>query len=323
MTNCKVCSDGQTCQTCQDPSATPVSLYVDQTTNPHTCTQCNQDERYPSGLLCLSCGSNCAKCSDDSSCLECSNPSTMHPLEGTTPVQCGVCSLLTGRYLEGQICKQCPPQCSSCVSASECTRCAISAEYLQTDKISCSGGCGSGEFKNSVDMKCETCPPGCSGCTSSTECTSCSNNLHYLGLDLLTCAPDCDGNSYKNDSNMKCVACPAQCSGCSSSTSCSGCKDSSLLLIEGTTRCEPSCPQDYTQNDSTKTCRNSQCPSQCSSCDSQNRCLGCKDPSKFLHPDMLTCASDCPVGLTKDSEEMKCKEQKCAELPNCIKIQSH
>ena len=262
LTGCKKCADEHTCIECENPLASP-TYYLDKTGTPHQCVECNQNDKYKANGECLPCGTNCDVCSDATTCTTCKDTSTMSVLENTSPQECALCTPIPNRYLEGNICKECPTQCAACSSAAACASCKNNDLYLNLDKLTCSASCPTGEYEKAGVKECEKCPNHCSDCTSATECSGCSENTKYLQPDKFTCDINCPSNTFKNEATMTCDACPTGCSSCLSLTECTGCTKTKHFLHPDKITCSQECPDGFMKNTENMTCERSSCSNNC------------------------------------------------------------
>ena len=304
-TNCKKCTSGNDCQLCGDSTNPNQWFFLDQSTTPDTCTPTNcllsaYQYKVP--------GSHCLQCS-----------STTYYLEGSNPPACNQCLQTAKRFVEAgtNICKDCPAQCSECLSASECVGCHDGSKWLRADKISCEVDCGaramkltgsnpkkcqacpancltcdetngctqcdSGFYKISLTNECLQCFTGCASCNPGAICVTCLNANHFIKLDDKSCSQDCDLMSYKDLNTKKCVQCSPNCNSC----------DSTKYIT---------CKQGYFVNNGV--CQ--ACPAGCKDCLNQSECLSCSNPSHYLQTDKVSCLSDCPAEQIKDQSTKMC-----------------
>ena len=301
LNHCKECINGDKCITCEYVPTNanyPQPLYVKESNPKDSCIGCGANNRYKVGKKCFDCGTNCANCNDDSTCLSCS-PTTggdaSYPYENTTPVNCLECLSTNGRYLDGSnICRNCPSHCSGCTSATQCTGCSESLHYLLTDKITCKSQCDSGSAPESDSSKiCQACPGTCSACSTPTVCTACLDSSHFIQLNNQECKPDCPANAYGDTDQKKCVECTGDCDGCTSATHCKACKNNKYLKLDKT--CSDSCGEGTFKPPSTSPKVCIPCPNQCKTCDSQTNCFECVDSSMYLQPNKVDCSTECPT----------------------------
>ncbi len=143
-----------------------------------------------------------------------------------------LCVTNCGRKLYGdpvtRTCKDCPSECPTCLSPSNCLTC-ISTKYLSygacvdecilTDEVAnyandetrscvvptrcpdgmfglnstkkCTINCDTKQYKNSTLRQCENCPQYCSACSNLTHCTSCTSDAVFSSQDNF-CYPYCN-----------------------------------------------------------------------------------------------------------------------------------
>ena len=236
---------GQACLQCSS-----TTFYV-KDSSPAECNSCDTSGYSKHGTLCIKCPATCASCDADGKCLSCSN--TAHFIQvdlgscspgcgnrekemvvsgqpnkcEACPMGCSTCTqangctqCLTDHYGNpnpATSCVQCPTGCATCSSGSECLTCTDPALYLQTDKLTCSAGCGSREYQDSADMKCKACTSNCQACSQNEGCTSCDSGYF--------------------ESSGTCTQCPNGCATCSSSSQCLTCTDPTYFLKKDQITC--------------------------------------------------------------------------------------
>lgn len=147
-----------------------------------------------STLSCLPCPSQCASCSDQSTCTACSP-----------------------QYTLATTCLACPDFCLTCNSSvclgcmnpyvlvnGTCSLCVISQAASCSSTVAATA-CLSGYYLS--DSYCKTCLLNCLACSSAYDCSSCSPS-YYLNSSIVTCMP-CPGNCALCDQYS-----PALCSRC-------------------------------------------------------------------------------------------------------------
>lgn len=191
---------------------------------------------------CSSCPSNCASCTDSSTCLYCISNNTL--VKGTCvptdvtigcPQWCSICPNSTCIQCQdysflssSNDCLACPQNCLSCSNSSVC---------LQCDQYSIlnNGSCNQVLFQSLYPpmVSAPNCPANCNQCSNPTTCTVCVTRyaLDSNGGDCVKCplnCHDCDVQStcriclpgFFVDGNGTCTACAANCESCPSTESC-------------------------------------------------------------------------------------------------------
>ena len=174
--NCRTCYDNSTfCTSCSDDkyledneckSNKELQEVCNKVTNDgQGCVIC-KDGYYREGLICKECLSECGKCNNPNNCLTCNEEHFM-TINGECKLKnltegcvgeisssngCSLCE--TSYYLQNKECHQCPSECSTCTSESECTSC-IDEYVLVNDK--CKHYKDIKNCKKSKDNKCSSC----------------------------------------------------------------------------------------------------------------------------------------------------------------------
>jgi hypothetical protein len=229
--------------------------YLDETTN--TCIKCN---------------SPCNECSRNSTCINCI--SGYYLAEYLTNNNC-INQCPVGYYPLENICKQCNPLCTSCLSNStDCMSCIPGAYYLK-DKNQCLTKCAEGYI-----------PDG------QNNCITCKSLNQYFSADQ--CVVQCPTNEYP-DINNTCgtcksilynnicyETCPDGTYLDSINNYCFACSD--MNQIDFNNSCVDKCPDGYyIEND---------------------KCQACSAESMFLYNN--ECIKDCPVGTIPNTKLFIC-----------------
>ena len=131
-----------------------------------------------SSQSCVTCSSDCAKCSSASACLQCNSffflkDGACSPVDNCKHPQYDQSS---GRHF---LCIECPPKCLFCdQSTFECSQCEF------------------GYFK--AKSGCQQCSPGCSHCADSQTCLRCKSGFDLRGktCQIRTTYSDKDDGNY-------------------------------------------------------------------------------------------------------------------------------
>lgn len=228
MAQCKSCSDGTTCKTCNPgfslgadfrypflcaPTVCPAAQYPD--TSDITTPKCSK------------CTLGCASCRKDQECQTCTEGNKLG-LDATKPKLCAPAGCISGQYPDATTvkCKACLSNCVNCTSSSPttCNKCAA-AFYLTPDKTACN-----------------SCTIGCATCSGSLACDSCTSG-NRIGADIKNpklCAPiSCDDGKYQDAPSVSCKLCSsaiANCVRCTRNDLCGKCADN-YQLGQGATAC--------------------------------------------------------------------------------------
>ncbi|CAD8213212.1 unnamed protein product [Paramecium pentaurelia] len=201
----------------------------------------------------------------------------------TCPTGCSVCSgssgncsaCLSGYYLVGQNCNQCPTSdCSLC--RLPCQVCVINSSDCQTcndlanqEGVTCQ--CKPGYIMNTSNYFCDQCQFPCVTCqTTVNYCLTCAAT-YTIDSSTHTCS--CLTNQYEvNGTPKTCQNCTSPCSTCTqSATNCGSCVTGLNRNLQ-TNQCV--CDDGYYEN---TTCQPCQQP--CINCISLSVCTSCKDPT--------------------------------------------
>ncbi|KAL4479550.1 hypothetical protein ABPG72_018536 [Tetrahymena utriculariae] len=190
---------------------------------------------------CITCISNCDKCSDVNSCDTCKDGFVYMKISNI--YQCITKCIQPSQYIDSQgVCQNCIQNCTTCSQADTCDTCT--PPYIKTQSNTCQ--C-SGYFSGN---QCLPCYSSCLTCSDgqSKSCQSCQNGyypvlntLSQTQFECLQVCPNnflltnnqcqqCDQTNYKN-----CFNCPSSCRSCSSpqSTTCIDCFDGMQLNPNG------------------------------------------------------------------------------------------
>ncbi|KAL4480115.1 hypothetical protein ABPG74_020631 [Tetrahymena malaccensis] len=197
ISNCQICQDGSTCQTC----ISGYNLNSSKKSCDKIQSKCQSQQYLSSQNQCVGC---------DKSCQECSGPGNNN---------CTQCS--TNQFLDSNnSCQVCDQSCNQCTDSgpTNCVQC--STNYYLDEKNSCVKCDGSGQFIS--QQNCLQCDQSCKECSgSSNNCTSCQQNLLFNPSNN-TCKSQCDDGYFQ--SGNQCLTCDQSCSTCSgSSTQCTDC----------------------------------------------------------------------------------------------------
>ena len=191
--------------------------------------------------ICTLCDENCLTCSGTSvSCTSCRTPFYLDqnlkkcvsgcpgPLWGNNSTRlCEATCTHSNQYGDEQdnrICKDCDPNCLTCLTtATFCTSCQ-SPKYLESQSDTCVETCpspfwgnnvtrtcdnvcpGTNQFGDPSDKRvCKTCDLNCKTCIlTALTCSSCNSPL-YLDSDARKCVLECPGNRWGNNDTRLCA----------------------------------------------------------------------------------------------------------------------
>jgi len=280
--NCLVCSDGVSCDECNE------GYYYLATTQ--VCTsEC--PIRYMKNITTKTCD-----ICQDPNCLKCPFGSSL----------CSHCDVNHFVNASGQ-CEHCRSNCLTCDATGFCLLCET-GYFINVDGLcvqcgsnctTCDAGgclgCIEGLFLNPDTQECEPCPSTCEVCDSSGVCTHCRHG-YYLLLNNKTCITSCPLENYwRNDLEGYCEQC--------ADPYCSKC-------IENPAKCTR-CIDGYY---STTTGQCDECHPACYNCSSDTNCLFCKE-GFYLYEE--NCIPSCPSSTITDDEKRACitpqEEAECIE----------
>ncbi|XP_052764466.1 multiple epidermal growth factor-like domains protein 10 isoform X2 [Mya arenaria] len=376
---CQTCSTETTCETCyagyygdQCKSLCPSTCTT--CTSSTLCTSCNDGFHSGSGSTCTyMCNTKCLSCTNISSCTACEVKSGIGYYGSDCSMICSnkckdyICDMYgnclqceepnfigdnCGRCIDGKYgsqCKNdCPVNCLSCESATNCTSCTDGFKGITcSTKTECPEYC----FNNTVCLstgKCESCKDGLYGEYCNMTCSqNCRNGYCYQdgsckagcvngsGCEQRICPPNCNCDTSNN-----CIECYSNYFGPSCSLTCSSCKDNICPVhrlnagkcdecAAGTygNLCNETCPENCLhdscdqergtcncENDykfQNGTCVHSICPANCSTCTSLHNCNSCV--AEYYHGN--TCeyeCNNCRSGTTCRKSDGYCQGE-CAD----------
>ena len=226
LTNCKKCSDTQTCEECLDPTGgTP--LYPYQVPSPHQCVTClPESKRFvdQADSKCKDCPAECTKCTSLTQCTECISNLYILNLNSGPCVSCPT----SGFQIQGEKCLRicqpheyrtsnnecvrCPTHCASCSDVTgECSSCERGFALDQVDKL-CWKGCGFSQF-NINQNTCQGCPLHCSACSRiNGKCTLCQEGYEFDKKED-KCLKRCEKSEFRKNQST-CQKCAEYCSNC-------------------------------------------------------------------------------------------------------------
>lgn len=237
--------------------------------------------------LCTDCPNGCAECKAENAfdqlsavfCLSCSTDFSLNkdlfkcvPDVYITAPTCTATQFLFLTDSKTWECKDCPAECTSCLSTDICTACAA-GHYLNNDVRQCLAlpSCGATQavLAYSSDLfECRACPQFCSACVftdifdaASLQCTACTATNYKVsnGRCVATYTAGVPvSDSFCQDSllyhvviggtTLHCLPCPEGCAACkladftnqNSALTCSRCLAGFTLSQQ---QCFPQCPQ--------------------------------------------------------------------------------
>ena len=262
------------------------STYYIEGVSPAACGSCAGAGFYfdSTNKICKRCGSGCDQCDSSLSCSACSDSEHFVQVDGKTcgagcsaremtatatagtpkrcqtcPQGCETCDETTGcaqcqsNYHPNPTpevgCLECPAGCSTCNSQTECLSCSDPAQFLQTDRVTCSQNCPERHYQDSASntKRCVECPQNCLECDQ-RGCLRCQNSFFNKQGVCSACPENClecdskgclECRSPLNVSKGGCVACSDSCQECGSG-GCQKCKPGFRLAQNS---CQ-SCPKD-------------------------------------------------------------------------------
>ncbi|KAL4480244.1 hypothetical protein ABPG74_020760 [Tetrahymena malaccensis] len=229
--------------------------------------------------------------------------------------QCQICN--DGYLLNNQFqCQQCPTPDFQLDTNNNCV-CKNNMSLQNNNSCVCNPG-----YSKDTNNICQSCPQYCLQCNTQQQCTQC--NSGYLlnsnkqcqqcpsadfqldSNDNCVCKPNmisqgnqCECNQgYSKDANNICQQCPPNCLECDVQQKCQKCQSDYIVDSQSNCVCKQNmiqdngacvCIQGYSKN-SNDICV--QCPTYCSQCDTQQKCLVC-NTSYYLQLDS-SCNTQCP-----------------------------
>lgn len=353
ISNCKLCSNNQTCNECNQPyvllsdSTCAESCITGFVNIDGRCAKCNDsnckvcDESKEclvckegfllkddeAGINCVeACGKgyfeengNCVRCKD-LNCLKCNNRNDCLECNNELILlnysEC-VTICPDGKTIKDGFCVNCEAGCSIC-SQEENTLCLDCISPLVLHDGNCLDRCPERMVQLTTTPKtCTNCADNCLICSSldKNECLNCEKG--YAISQNGTCTVNCDeGYSIIEGKCEKCLieGC-ANCEGLLSS--CKTCIASQALSVIGDS-CIPSCPLgQYFKDNKCNYCVN------CPICEDENgKCTQC-NPGSFL-TSKGTCQNECNDGQVKVEDECEscrfkdCKVCSAIDLDSCL-----
>jgi len=311
--HCHTCANGyEKCDKCKQPKVLQGNECVDE---------CLPGFYHNEERICKPCGNKCHRCLNHETCVQCTLPNVLlltgkcdtvcpsgqydvevndavHPADPSYPlVKCKNCSTLG--------CIKCPND--------ECTECNKNDPklFLNSDKI-CEEDCGDKYFENNTNGKCDLCIENCQICSNGKQCEKCYKNETGEGFVLYnhTCHEKClDGYVAING---RCTPCNKNCKKCvaNATKDCVECDDTFSLFNH---TCHEPCPVNTfeTVESSLSICKN--CPKECESCDSTDKCNSCKLGYVLQEG---KCITTCTSGYVEVAGDI-CKECVDADCDTC------
>jgi hypothetical protein len=260
----------------------------------NACVKICRAGQYRQSATCSDCHTSCQECYDLGAdrCLSCLRHDEKYPLNGgwgcragkqpgyyigsvpcTRPcnsctvavTQCTSC--LTGFYLTGNTCTECPVKCAACSDALTCTACF---EGFTLSGGDCVPSCTGAEFQLAPNSPCLICNSNCLTCDPAVP----------DGSKCLTCYQ----GTYLEAATNKCLSCHWSCETCSDDTNvCLTCKKE--LTLQGDSTCLLQCAPGLYRDEGRNVCRI--CQKYCKTCDgpSSKNCLTCVNLDFELRPD--------------------------------------
>ncbi|CAD8081203.1 unnamed protein product [Paramecium sonneborni] len=292
--------------------------------NGTTCDTCNQGY-FKQASDCLICDGNCKECSGNSiTCTNCDTSQSLYLNQDSNT--CILCD--PPKYKDSINCVDtCPvyinPDDQTCV-----TTCITGCLTCQTDYNFCLT-CDINLYLNTATNKCENiCDVNCATCqTTTTDCLTCSigsylDNITQVNGICIKCNEPCSvcqspsnieicidcSVSYYLDGSNQCQSCDPSCYECSGSLDieCTQCSLGNYLLTSGSDKTCQQCvfPCQYCQSDTI-----------CDSCESQYFLNGTTcDPCTAPCFDCETSATNCKNCLPADNRELN--NNSCICKPN-------
>ncbi|ELP83902.1 hypothetical protein EIN_440760 [Entamoeba invadens IP1] len=277
--NCKTCSDGTTCNACDDGK-----LLIEDT------KKCTENADCPSNYYkdndnkkCVKCKNNCLTCENENKCLSCVDGYVI------SEDQCISCSSIQG--------------CSKCSSSDICTECTT--DNLQPDNKSCLPTCPTGYYSsNKVCMKCSD---NCDSCKDGKQCDKCKTD-YLLTEDTKVCVVTCSDGYFKSTQEKMCKTCQEGCKRCATKKDCEECMDN-MLKEEETNLCVDQCKDGYFQHE--KQCK--KCGDKCQKCHNKTSCDVCEE-NVYLQNG--TCVEICQDNYFESNRQCeKCKDKNTYKTP--------
>ena len=218
LTNCKQCTDANTCTACENPSNSAQLLFVDSSTTPNTCVECLiAQNRYLTG------SNDCIFCPAGKKLM----------VGGTTLAHCQVCTTANNKVVNGAgYCEDCLPAQNKFISSSDtCLTCPAGQKLMvggantgdcnvcsNTDQkiVNGNGYCEpcliSGNKYITSSNTCITCPAGeelMVGGAGTGDCNVCSNTDQKVVNTDGYCEPCLIAQNKFISASDTCLTCPA------------------------------------------------------------------------------------------------------------------
>ena len=210
--SCKTCDNSTRCIEC----TTGYSLHNNGASCLATCPAGTYKGTVAEKSTCIPCTDtlqNCGKCSQGSTCDECSGDyylieDTLRCAQ-TCPDRYSVVSTPIKR------CTLCIPNCVKCASKTECAVCA-DGYYLE-------------------NKTCNKCKEECGTCESGRQCRTCNSSFYLLENESeRKCLKECPSFYYEDSTSpLSCKPCQENCELCSNPSTCNGCKSGYYLNAQG------------------------------------------------------------------------------------------
>ena len=308
----------QECTACYPGSGLEEGACSVEVSDSKECTR----GHYYDGLeeKCLPCSSNCARCSDDATCLSCDSAFFLWTERiGESQLEVTTCVADCPKGFHGDAvslsCQSCPSYCVECETHDHCTSCTL--DFAKPFKGQCPQPCHDSEFFDFSTSHCLKCLPNCLTCRNAKTCLACQTSS-YLISDT-SCVEVCPEHLVEDKQNHKCISesCHESCETCfgKEPDECLSCPGSGRLLEHA---CVEECPHHTYYDEAEGSCRH--CHASCLSCAGQNEdnCLRCPDKNFLSH---FTCVSECPHGsfVLNNTECVSCPTDclECSSTEKC------
>lgn len=303
---------------CRGGCAAEGSEYCDECASLQMKTSLACVDKCPKGTrqnfhMCLDCPTNCANCSDDTTCLQCRH-GYIASSEGTCIQSCPP---QTFHNKNTGTCDLCNSTCEECdgPTGSDCTSCGSIHYSLQNGACILNTSCPGGHYFDKLDMTCEVCHVTCAECNGkgTADCTACFPD--YV-LNHTICMPErnCPPGQYVDDDS--CSPCTDHCQQCDNPLTCERCVDNYFLMTEKlrggeVSQCLQTCPEKWFASMSDQLCV--ECHETCLTCNGSgpHNCLTCYPNSSQANNN--ECEVPCDTNLYYDGASASCKP--CTE--NC------
>jgi proprotein convertase subtilisin/kexin type 5 len=246
-------------------------------------------------IVCHKCGSSCATCLGEGSCLTCHQGSYLY-----NKACVAVCPLSTFSDDQSLTCRPCHPSCQTCSGSSE-TDCQTCSSELYLSNGKCAKFCLPGFYPSQGGRICDICHHSCNQCNGAGEhdCVSCKDLYLLSGV----CLTECPEGYYGDEVLNICGKCDNLCRTClgSSKYNCTDC--SSPYVLQSST-CSLHCPDGTYKV--TDTCAH--CHEKCATCDgpAESNCLSCSRTGEQLYLEYGHCVTSCLSGHYEDNDSLSC-----------------